>query len=131
MANPASTDLSASSLILSRPGSTADELAVASLVERRFGSKSKLSYQCMVYNAQSKDANNPQVQLQLIIKRGDEMVVSAPSRTVSGTSGLPISVGGMISLPNLPQGSYRLELAIEDTNRKNSQVVRTASFDVR
>ena len=117
---------------MSKPGvAGSDELNVASLAERQFGTGSQLSYQCMVYNASSKGSNSPQVQLQLTIKRGETTVTSATSRLVIGTAGSPITIGGIISLPDLPQGSYRLELAVEDPNRKRSVVTRSASFEVR
>ena len=128
VANPLSDNLVASSLIVSKSGGTG--LDVASLAERHFGSRSQLSYQCLVYNASGKGSNSPQVQLQLSIKRGDTTVTSASSRLVNGTSGSPITIGGMISLPDLPRGSYRLEIAVEDTNRKRSTVTRSASFEV-
>jgi hypothetical protein len=132
VANPLSDNLVASSLIVSKPGVAGSEgLNVASLAERHFSSRSQLSYQCMVYNATIKGSNNPQVQLQLTIKHGSTIVTSATSRLVTGTAGSPITIGGIISLPDLPQGSYRLELAVEDTNRKRSAVTRSASFEVR
>ena len=132
VANPVSDKLSASSLIVSKPSvAGSEELNVASLAERQFGSRSQLSYQCMVYNASSKGSNNPQVQLQLTIKRGETTVTSAATRLVTGTSGSPITIGGIISLPDLSHGTYLLEIAVEDTNRKRSVVTRSASFEVR
>lgn len=129
--NPMAGDLVASSLIVSKPMSNGETLDAASLAERYFSPKSRIDYQCLVYNAKSRGAMGALVQVQLTIKRGSETVINGPSRSVSGTEGTPISIGGQLSLPDLPVGTYQLQLAITDSNRKNSEVTRSASFEVR
>jgi VWFA-related protein len=126
VANTASNNLTASSLIISNPRTAGanPESEIPSLAQRRFASNGPLNYDCMVYNLRT------QMQVDLVIKNGNATVVSAPSRTITGDDSAALSVGGTLTLPDLPLGTYSLEISLSDLHHKDRRVVRTASFRV-
>ncbi|HEY6804860.1 MAG TPA: VWA domain-containing protein [Pyrinomonadaceae bacterium] len=132
VANPASKDLTASSLIISnpRPAGTDSESEIPSLAQRRFASNGPLNYDCMVYNLRAQGNQPTQMQVDLVIKNGNATVVSAPSRTITGDASTSLSVGGTLTLPDLPLGTYSLEISLSDLRHKDRRVVRSASFRV-
>jgi hypothetical protein len=64
------------------------------------------------------------------IKNGNATVVSAPSRAITGDASAALSVGGTLMLPDLPVGTYPLEISLSDLHHKDRRVVRSASFRV-
>lgn len=133
VADPKGGDLSASSLIISssKPRASVDSpLNAASLIQKRFESNGQLGYQCLVYNAQARGSESQEIRLDAVIKQGDRTVVSAPSRLVTGNSGVPLPIGGVLTLQELPTGRYTLELTVADRHRRNSRVVRSEAFEV-
>jgi hypothetical protein len=95
---------------------------------RRFSRTSALYYHIVIYNATGGQKNQPELEMQTRVLKGNQVVYTGPPKSVQIAPGseLParIITGGALQLQSLTADEYVIEIAVRDKLRKKEAVAR-------